>query len=455
MAVRGQFANDLPVILFSASQVSSYRECARKWAWRYIAGFKTQPHVSAVLGTEVDDEQIQPYLRDGRAFDFSKPPIGKGFIASGYIAEAMRPYLPQPKTVEIQRYFVLPSPTKIEGESAFAFQGYMDIYADDSARYPGLAGGCPGVGDTKTTSDIGKWSKTKEKLNTDVQAMLYATSIMYETGARIVDLAWIYGQTKGAKKAKPVHLRVVADHVVEQFGKINATAVEMLAVRNGAPEGVDPIAAYVKTLEPNPDECESFGGCPHRDKCNLSPDQIITAHFAKARARGKEPTMTTNSTMSALDALKARKAAQQAGGSGATSGQPIAGGSATSSSAPVAAVATPAAAPPSSPAVQAPPAIEGVTFNETWTKASPTVDALFTKPVGINPPESALPPAPPVGSVEAAPAKKGRGPNKPKAELTTTLEVGITRSTALAMATLADEVSAALTKYAAAIGGAE
>ena len=416
--------------LFSASQITSYRECPRKWAWRYIAGIKTDQDPSARLGTEVDDEQIQPYLRDGRPFDYSKPAITKktktGKIVhltpSGYVAESMRRFLPQPGTVEIQHHFVLPSPTWIAPgvHVGFGFQGYADIWAKDSSALPGCAGGVPGVGDTKTSTDIGQWAKTEKDLLVDPQAQLYALAAMYETGARTVDLDWIYGQTRDARKAKQVIVRVESPHVEEQFQAINATALEMWKAKKA---GVNPL-----DLPAEVDACEAFNGCPYRAKCNLSPTQIRQAHAAKAARYAKPQSFVVEGehTMSAQDmlaVLRAKKAAQ-------------AGQAAPSVPAP-AATAAPmqAPAPPSSPPVPAPANVApptSVTSPETGLPAQLPAWAMEMKPftghvpglgggappVGINPPDKNLPPAPPVNVAPApaadAPAKRHR---RTKAEM--------------------------------------
>lgn len=147
--------------LFSASQIQLFRECPRKWAWKYIAKLPSPPNKAAQLGIEVDEGQLQPFLRDGRPFDYTRE--------SGYIAASGLGHLPpaQSPGLEVQRHFILPS----RGE--YAFQGYIDLWLPDSSVVPDLPGGAPFVGDFKTTSDL-KWAKSEEALRHDVQAMLYA-----------------------------------------------------------------------------------------------------------------------------------------------------------------------------------------------------------------------------------------------------------------------------------------
>lgn len=304
--------------LFSASQINKYRECSRKWAWRYIAGLPDPAGPAAALGTECDDTQLQPYLRDGRPFDLSRP--------SGEIVEAGRHLLPEPKAcgLEVQKHFIIPSPTS----SGFSFQGYLDLWLPGGGM-PEIEGAVPVVADFKTTGNW-KYAKTAEHLKTDVQAQLYATWAMWSTGARVIDLVWIYFATKPPRKAKRTHLRVLSDDVADQFLAINATAAEMHDVWLNVSDPCE--------LPPNTDACESFGGCPYRANCNLSPSQIIDSKAAKYSQSKEVNVSNTTGGLGALARLRAAKA-------GAT-------------------------AP--------------------------------TEALGINPPESTLPPAPPVGQAVAA-----------------------------------------------------
>ncbi len=268
--------------LVSATQVTSYLDCKRKLIWRYIAQIVTEPHPSMKLGTEVHDEQLGPYLLEGRTFDYTRD--------SGYIAASAMPYLPEPKTpgLELERHFMMPSPSWRTHE--FGYQGYLDMWHLDSSVMPGLPGGVPLVSDFKTTSNL-RYAKNETTLATDVQAMLYATWAMRETGRREVDLAWIYMQTKGkARKAKRTHLRVVGDHVNEQFKRIDAVAVEMFELRKRL-VGVDPMRAAFE-VEPNIEMCDQYGGCPYRGNCNLAPSVFVDAEVASDLEQMEAATMS-------------------------------------------------------------------------------------------------------------------------------------------------------------------
>lgn len=383
--MRPQRVSSLPLI--SASQISLFRECARKWAWRYIAKIQTPQHPSAALGTEVDDTQLQPYLRDGKPFDYTRD--------SGYIAAAGLAFLPKPMTpgLEVQKYFYLPSPAS---GGKFAYQGYMDLWLPDSSLVPDMPGGAPFVGDFKTTSDL-KWAKSVAALSTDVQAMLYATDALFETGSDVVDLSWMYFQTRGPRKTKRTYLRVTSEHVIEQFKAIENTALELFDAKTNV---TDPLS-----LPPSPSQCEAYGGCPFRDKCNLSP----TDHLAALAARDsvfnevqKGLGMSGNSTSSLMANLQAKKArAQGAATAAAPAAAPLPPPEQPTLEAHVA--ANPRAAFLTAPAADKGTGIVGKREDGSnvyaWEQGK--------QALGINPPEKDVVPT----VTEAAPAKR---PGRPK-----------------------------------------
>ena len=59
------------MILVSPSQIKTFRACTRKWALEKLAGLRGPETESQKLGKEVDDNNLQPYLRDGKPIDRS------------------------------------------------------------------------------------------------------------------------------------------------------------------------------------------------------------------------------------------------------------------------------------------------------------------------------------------------------------------------------------------------
>ena len=351
------------MLILSASQISTYRdECKRKWGLKSIAKIPTPTHPSAELGTEVDNEQLQPYLRDGRTFDYTRE------SESGYIAASALAFLPEPKSngLEVQKHFTFRS---LANRDELSYQGYKDLWMPvGGVPLPeGFVSDIPAVVDFKTTGNVNsKWVKGPKVLETDVQAMVYATNAMVSTSSRVVDLVWIYMQTRGARKARRTHIRVDGKHVLEQFREIDRIGLEMLKVRREVESSGKPLeeACLDLPLPDSSDACDAFGGCPFRSRCNLSPDAFTS------RLPQLEP-IDMSDTATLLAQLKAKRAAKPGG-----------------------------------------PYPENIPSQ--FREAPAPVDV-----VGINPPESLLPPpapapiAPPTVAAEEASKRK---PGRPKRE---------------------------------------
>jgi hypothetical protein len=352
--------------LYSPTQIDTWTLCKRKWAFKYIEKVETPQNASAALGTEVQDEQLDPYLATGRAFDFTR--------RSGEIATALAPLLPPPMSpgMKLRRKFVFPSPFG----GAWGWQGELDLWAPDSRIVPGIdTPGRPLVWDTKTTGDF-RWAKTAEILRNDTQCITYAFAAMLE-GADEVDAVWGYTRTRGAARAMRVHLPLAAPHVVGEFERIDAVAREIVTTRGGITKAEE--------LPPSPLACDAFGGCPYRNKCNLSPSVHASAWNEK-----ENPPMGDVRTGSLLDRLRRTPAG--------------------------CAVPPPAPTTPPESVAPAPAAAIPATFMKPVAPGEPLAAsraaATLPAPAPVNPPESALPPAPPVGA--AAPPPVGVATEAPK-----------------------------------------
>lgn len=275
----------------------------------------------------------------------------------------VEPFGFSPSGMEVQKHFVIPSPTWVNGEHVgFGFQGYMDLWIPEAVPFPN-------VKDFKTCGSW-DWIKNnrldgnKDSLAKNVQAQLYATAAMYETGARTVDLDWVYMKTKGSRESRRVHLRVHADEVLKEFEGINDVALRMYEARNTV---TDPLE-----LESNTAICRKFGGCPHQADCNLSPGQKLESALF---SRHKELPIMSNSVIEEMRKRKAALAGQAPiPGVGGASGYEL-----------------------------SPQQLDGQAAADKGVAA-----------IGINPPEQALPPAPPVGSVPIPPPAAKAGPGRPR-----------------------------------------
>ena len=227
----------------SASQIQTFADCQRKWAWRYVEGVEDAPNKSAELGKAVHAE-LEKYLRGGD-IDFTSE--------IGYIAASGLEHLPKPGTPDL----IVEEEFHFEGPSGHTYLGYKDL------EEPGT------ITDHKTTSDL-KWAKTPEDLQTDIQATLYAVDYFRKhSEEKSVQLRWVYYQTRNTKKSTVTLLTVDQRETWNKF-----LAIEQIAGRMHE-------ASKLRALDlpANINHCSAYGGCPHQGRCNLSPFDKMRSHM--------------------------------------------------------------------------------------------------------------------------------------------------------------------------------
>lgn len=240
--------SDVP-LCYSPSQIQTFLDCERKWGWQYLEDLPPVPPTPAQeLGTDTH-LQLEEYVGLGNSLDYTRP--------SGLIAEAALeyinqwiPFVPCPKPeFATEREFIIISPQH-------RYYGLIDL----SSITHGW------VADYKTSSNPSRYAKTSEDLKQNVQAVIYATNLLIDRpDLDEVELRWLYLPTKGRKKAIPVVVQMSRDEVGTMFAAIEGIA-DLMDSHQGK-RALD--------LLPNPRMCEAFGGCPHREKCNLSPIQKL------------------------------------------------------------------------------------------------------------------------------------------------------------------------------------
>lgn len=243
----------------SASSVSTFELCPRKWAWAKLDGLESPQHPSAAFGTSVHGH-IQQWLQ-------SRVVPGGG-SREEKVAQAIIAHLPPPQLVD---------PNLVEAGLSIRlggvyFIGYMDLFVP---KYPET--GRPRVYDHKTTSNF-DWALAPETMVDDVQATLYAAWAQLKTNALEVDLQWTYGLTKGAAKSLPVVRTVRGADIKERLCKTIETAKIMREVA---------LAGDVRALDLpyKADACEAYGGCPFQKNCNLSAQERIESIMSQGTAQ--------------------------------------------------------------------------------------------------------------------------------------------------------------------------
>lgn len=266
-----------PDFVVSATQVSTFELCPRKWALRYIDGIESPPNKYAELGIDTHGH-LEQWLRAAVV------PVGSD--KSVQLAQALIPYLPPPQivdphNVELSQYYKLCGVT---------FNLAVDLFMPKWGERPR-------VFDHKTCGDL-KWALTPDRLPGDVQGSLYGGWALHKMAAPEVDLQWNYVCTKGSIKTLPVVATVTGRMVQERLGKSLESARKMRVIAESGARGMQ--------VEYDARGCSAFGGCPHQERCNLSPQEKFQSIAAQAVAanRGEMKMGDTEAFLASLAATK-------------------------------------------------------------------------------------------------------------------------------------------------------
>jgi hypothetical protein len=226
---------------YSASQVSTFRDCKRKWAFGYIDRIKAPANKYAAAGDRIH-AKIEEYLLTGKVGDHLLDDDMK-IILPGV------KYLPRPGTARVEQGFVLLLP------GLGRIVGYIDAeFVEDD--------GIPTNIDHKTTSDL-RWAMKPEQLLEDPQSVIYAVHTLEKHNVDQVRNRWVYYQ-RNAKRpaAKKVEVIMELAHVANQWQGVLATLEEMKRLHDSGQKA--------KSIEYNAAACDKYGGCPYIEICGLS-----------------------------------------------------------------------------------------------------------------------------------------------------------------------------------------
>jgi hypothetical protein len=352
----------------SATQISTYRLCPRKWGYRKLDGIKAPPNKYAAAGTAIH-ELIEAWLLHGTPIPVDTP--------HGKMVMPGLKHLPAPKTAEVERE------VRLQMDDGIIYILKIDVHQP-------YDGSVIRIWDHKTTSDF-KWAKTPEKLAKDEQVVIYATAaiMLYaestenqtyeEAPPAPLELNWVYYRRNEKKPgSKKVQLRVLPSeqkdlstddlregtltygYIEQQFEAIHETALQLKQHHE--------LGHKAKDLPYRVEGCNAFGGCPYRgNPCKLTPTEIFRGALNQ---------------VSIVESLKAAKAAKGgASASAATTTQPSAEASnvaeqikaqANETAAAAAAASTAAAAPPEPAQVNPPEEPKGAVSVTTQRQESST-----------------------------------------------------------------------------------
>jgi len=255
----------------SPTQVSKYRRCKRLYAFEYVEGLWPDSTDKQTFGSDVH-KQLERWIQEVVPPDTSQ---------EGMTAKQAIGWIPAPN-----------SALKVEQSFSFAlFDGVNAAGFIDLVIPPGTieALSIPMVIDYKTTSDL-RWAMSQGQLAADPQALIYSCWAMFKYHAPRVTARWIYlaatnpqpkrmpdgswvQPPRKPRGCKPIEFTFSASdiHFVSQWEQLIEDVRQMLTIRMRELPGL--------SLDPSPESCSMYGGCPHKHRCNLSPGDILAGYM--------------------------------------------------------------------------------------------------------------------------------------------------------------------------------
>lgn len=224
----------------SASQINTYRDCPRKWAFQYIEKIKPPPHPSAEIGIEAH-KHLEDYETQGIYPEGLTPAVKMAQAAIEY--REQNPFTSGPTIAEAKFAFET---------DAGVFRGLMDLQYRDSHT------GLHTIHDYKTTGNL-KYAQTPESLTTDIQATIYAKAACTTHQTDEVLCRWMYiTRTKNPQIHIVTRKRLLPD-IDKTLVPIVKTGRKMQALMVERPRALD--------VAGDPDACGKYGGCPFLATC--------------------------------------------------------------------------------------------------------------------------------------------------------------------------------------------
>jgi hypothetical protein len=268
---------DAALPLFSATQVDTQDDCARKWGFYKIEGIKGVQNRFAARGEELH-KIAEGFLLDGKA-----PPE----TDAGKVFKAGLRHLPAPGTCLAVEEKFLWYP---KGE-AFGFSGRKDwlesISVEPCIGPTDIVDHLIRVGDHKTTTSE-NWIKPVEALRVHPQPLIYGANVLVEYDwLPTVDFRWLYYIWEPRRPhAVPRDWQMSAPEIEDGFGKIVEKCRRMATWLK---QGV-----RANELPYDVDACDKYGGCPYREHCGLTPQERLRGIMAQLSL--KEKLMARKST---------------------------------------------------------------------------------------------------------------------------------------------------------------
>lgn len=242
----------------SPSQVKTFRECKRQWAYGYIDRIRYPQKPAQEFGT-LGHSRNEGWLENGT-------PVGTDDV--GLVCQqGIKPHhMPTPAPdLMIEHYFEIPL---FDGTAVML--GFIDC-----VKPPRLGEPIPIIHDWKFTKDL-RWAMKPAELDDDAQAGVYAKVGLILYDSDFVMDRWVYfcgrvnpksedGRPRTPRGVRPVEQTYNREQIERMWQTCVDDAAEIVELKR--------TVKFAKDVEPNQMHCDAYGGCDHREYCPL-PDSV-------------------------------------------------------------------------------------------------------------------------------------------------------------------------------------
>jgi RecB family exonuclease len=250
----------------SASQISTFRDCKRKWYIKKVVGIKEPDTPSAAAGRHLH-KILERYLKTGEL-----PPQSDEVAV---VAGAKEFTHNQCLAMLMPAFEHFPEPGKGEAEGKFEMDlgelGTMIGYIDCAVDEEGL------VEDLKTTASF-KYLKDEDTLRLDPQVTIYGVVMAERTGRDEVTCRWVYILRDPKRpRAKAVEFNLSAEELDKSWQLVISDLREMKSLVERKPPSLE--------VECNTLACDKYRGCPYRntEHCQTSSKERLTTLLRAGR----------------------------------------------------------------------------------------------------------------------------------------------------------------------------
>lgn len=262
----------------SASQLSNFKLCERKWFYESIMGIRSPSTPAQERGTAIH-ALIEDHYNTGAVIEDKK-------VAAAVLA------LPKPGTPGVS------VETEIDAVlDGIHVKGFIDMLDLSNPLHPHVI-------DTKTMKTF-RYALTSQEMAENSQVLKYAFYVLTRLAPDATHFTLSHNQIALDTNEPPrlVSATVTADHVRDRWAQMKSTFEKMLNIRANVTNARD--------VTPNYNSCDAFGGCPHRERCAVAAFDFngdIPMSAPKTSSTLVIEDMTANKPLGRTGALAARAA---------------------------------------------------------------------------------------------------------------------------------------------------